>query len=212
VIVCDDCSNDGVTDTYLESLLPNITLIRNDKNLGFIKSANKLLSASKSDTVILMNNDCIVYDNWIDQILNEFKKDTHIGLVGTKGRFIRIEDKIYPIAVMFECVAIQRELIEKIGMLDERYGFGYYDDDDYCLRALIAGFGFGIVQQPKVMHDNPASSFGIDRRNELMKHNVKVFIDKWQHEDKAKSYISLALFNPYRWKQGFTEEELKEID
>ena len=33
------------------------------------------------------------------------------------------------------CLLIRRELIDAIGLLDERFGIGCFEDDDYCLRA-----------------------------------------------------------------------------
>ena len=32
------------------------------------------------------------------------------------------------------CLLIRRAVIDAIGLLDERFGVGCYDDDDYCLR------------------------------------------------------------------------------
>jgi len=34
--------------------------------------------------------------------------------------------------------ALQRQLIETIGGLDESFGSGNYEDDDFCLRATLA--------------------------------------------------------------------------
>lgn len=34
----------------------------------------------------------------------------------------------------------KRELIEKISLLDERFGPGNFEDDDLCLRAALAGY------------------------------------------------------------------------
>ncbi len=44
----------------------------------------------------------------------------------------------------FCCVMLRREVIEEIGFLDEIYGFGYYDDDDYCERIYRSGY-FGAI-------------------------------------------------------------------
>jgi len=46
---------------------------------------------------------------------------------------------------------IKKEVIENIGLLDERY-FLYFEDADYCLRASRAGYGLKIVSQALVHH------------------------------------------------------------
>ena len=43
------------------------------------------------------------------------------------------------LAVTGACMYVRREVIERIGLLDERYGMAY-EDVDWCLRAWLAGF------------------------------------------------------------------------
>lgn len=52
---------------------------------------------------------------------------------------------------------IKREVIEKIGMLDERF-FLYYEDTDYCKRAKDAGFKVMYIPQALVYHENSQST------------------------------------------------------
>ena len=40
----------------------------------------------------------------------------------------------------FFCVAIKKEVFEKIGLLDEVFGIGMFEDDDFCERAKAAGY------------------------------------------------------------------------
>src|SRR5450756_814147 len=42
-------------------------------------------------------------------------------------------------SVIAACVYIKREVIEKIGPLDEDY-FSYFEDTDYCLKARESGY------------------------------------------------------------------------
>ena len=52
------------------------------------------------------------------------------------------------------CVLIRREVIEKVGMLDERYaGYGY-DDVDYCRRVFNAGYQFAVTKNGVCMEIN----------------------------------------------------------
>ncbi|HCT44892.1 MAG: family 2 glycosyl transferase [Phycisphaerae bacterium] len=59
--------------------------------------------------------------------------------------------------VSFACIAIRREVIEKIGLLDEGY-FMYFEDMAYCRKAT--GSGFTIAYQPEahVVHLRGGSS------------------------------------------------------
>ena len=41
------------------------------------------------------------------------------------------------------CLLIRRTVIDRIGVLDERFGIGCFEDDDYCLRAIQAGYPRG---------------------------------------------------------------------
>ncbi|HEY1685653.1 MAG TPA: glycosyltransferase family 2 protein [Tepidisphaeraceae bacterium] len=55
------------------------------------------------------------------------------------------------------CMIIRREVMEKIGTLDEGY-FTYFDDIDYCLNARRAGYEVWYVTTSKVMHLEGAST------------------------------------------------------
>ena len=59
--------------------------------------------------------------------------------------------------VSFACVAIKREVIDRVGLLDERY-FMYYEDMDYCRRAHRAGFRVGYEPGARVVHLRGGSS------------------------------------------------------
>ena len=50
------------------------------------------------------------------------------------------------------CLLIRRELIDAIGLLDEQFGIGCFEDDDYCLRAIAAGFRAVIAGDAFVHH------------------------------------------------------------
>lgn len=54
------------------------------------------------------------------------------------------------------CLLIKREVIEKIGLMDEDY-FLYFEDADWCLKARRAGYKCVLVPNSKIWH-KPSSS------------------------------------------------------
>jgi len=54
-------------------------------------------------------------------------------------------------AVSGSCMMIRREVIEQIGVLDERY-FAYQEDADYCFTARKAGWKIYYVPEPRIVH------------------------------------------------------------
>jgi tetratricopeptide (TPR) repeat protein len=83
--------------------------------------------------------------------------------------------------IAFLCTLIKREVIDKIGGLDERFSPGNYEDDDYCLRAQLAGFKT-VIAKDVFIHHYGSKSFKADGGNkyaELLEINKQKFIDKW---------------------------------
>ena len=61
------------------------------------------------------------------------------------------ETPIEPQWTSFACVLIRREVIEKIGLMDEGY-FMYFDDVDYCRRTQEAGWNILHWPQARIVH------------------------------------------------------------
>lgn len=57
------------------------------------------------------------------------------------------------------CFFIKKEVVEKIGLLDEKY-FAYLEDVDYCVRAKKAGYKIYYQPQAVIWHKNASSSGG----------------------------------------------------
>lgn len=64
---------------------------------------------------------------------------------------------IEPDWIAFACALIRREVIERVGLLDEGY-FMYFEDVDYCRRARAAGFKVLYWPDAKVVHLRGGSS------------------------------------------------------
>ena len=91
------------------------------------------------------------------------------------------EGQSYPYhRLVFFCVAIKREVIDKIGLLDEIYTPGNCEDDDFCMRAIEAGFKLGIAKDCYIHHFGSVTHKAMDLNyRELIAKNQKIFNDKW---------------------------------
>lgn len=88
------------------------------------------------------------------------------------------------------CLALRREVVEKVGLFDESFTLGTFEDDDYCLRAIEAGFRLGIAMDTFIHHwggvTHKSMNFDIKA---LFYKNWDIFKNKWseqKYEDLKK--------------------------
>jgi GT2 family glycosyltransferase len=85
-------------------------------------------------------------------------------------------------SLAFFSVVMSRRTFERIGYLDERYGLGLYEDDDYCQRIVSAGLKLYIALDVYVWHLASTTFKSIYSDNKIMNlliENQKIFEDKW---------------------------------
>src|SRR5262245_12035652 len=81
IIAINDCSPNPAIVSYLNELASQgkITLLSNENNLGFVKTANKGMSCHVDTDVILLNSDTDVANDWVDRLVAAAYKDANIG-------------------------------------------------------------------------------------------------------------------------------------
>lgn len=137
-------------------------LVRNRRNLGFVKAVNQGLCLSTADYVVLLNNDTEVAPDWIAKLMAPFA-DARVGAVGPvtttpdcwQGREpVRPGYRLISATSMlaFFCVMFGRQCVNDVGLLDESFGVGLADDDDYCRRIHDEGYHLAIAQDLLIKH------------------------------------------------------------
>ena len=273
LIVINNGSTDGTGD-YLAGVqdvspVP-VTLIANATNRGFPAAINQGLQYARGEHLVLLNNDVVVTDGWLDQLkaltavpfpdpepqipksqeateepepivtrqyprrditvihLPPRPEDTdsepghqhaRIGLVGPMSNYAAppqlVENVPYhdlddmkhfarqwreehrgkwftvPKLSGF-CLLMKRAVYDAIGGLDERFGLGFFDDDDLALRARQAGFELAVAHDLFVHHFGSRTFVGngIDA-NQLLDENAARFAAKWG--DSAPRGVRVAL-------------------
>lgn len=182
-------------------------LILNRDNLGFAAGNNVGLAAATGDVLVMLNNDTFVTPGWVRTLHSHLKRDAQLGLVGPVtnniGNEARIEicyanmdqmveqaglytrrhpGQIIPIqTVAFFCAMLPRAVYDSLGGLDEAFGLGFFEDDDYCKRAQQAGWKIGSAEDVFVHHHLSASFnlVGAERKKELFERNKIIYEAKW---------------------------------
>ncbi len=224
IIIIDNLSTDE-TRNWLATKT-DIKIILNDNNVGFPKACNQGIKIADPDNdILLLNNDTIVTTNWLTNLKKCLYSDDKIGATGTVcnhnenlqgvdftydnfdvmqeqakinniSNSSRWEEKIFLIGY---CILIRREVIEKIGYLDEAYSPGYVDDNDLSLKIIEAGYKLMLCHD-SFIHHYLGSSFRKDLNKfyPILYKNRDYFYHKWGFETIAFDdikYASLRLLN-----------------
>ena len=204
IIIVDNGSDEKIDIGFYYSEMP-VKMINNEENLGFPKAVNQGIEAAQGDIIVILNNDVIVTPNWAEIL--QWHMGNGMAMVGPVTNSIsgpqqvlidRYDDldglnkaaeanheknkgQLYFYhRLVFFCVAIKRAVIDKIGLLDEIYTPGNFEDDDYCMRAIDARFKLGIAKDCYVHHFSSVThkALNIDYQDLIAK-NKKIFTDKW---------------------------------
>ena len=180
VIVVDNASEDETISLLAEEQKrrENFSYYRMPENYGFSGGVNYGLSHSKGKFLIILNNDTLVTPGWIDHLIEAFKSDELIGIVSPVTNYVGEGPQVDPSAMnispteinayaqsivdkgiiyeshrlVFFCVALKREVVDNLGLMDIGYVKGNFEDDDYCFRAILAGYKLAIAQNSFVYH------------------------------------------------------------
>ncbi|MFH1190130.1 MAG: glycosyltransferase family 2 protein [Candidatus Omnitrophota bacterium] len=201
VIIIDNAS--GVeTAGYLEALkasgkLP-IKLIRNEENLGFVKAVNHGIDSSDAPLVCVLNNDTVVTKGWLKEMIAVAVSAADIGIVNpssnnlgqkpadgepveayaekiarSSGRYVELG------AAIGFCMLIKREVIDKIGLFDEVYGMGNFEDTDYSRKACKEGYKCVRACGAYVYHRESSSFSKVRTFGEDFRRNREIFEFRW---------------------------------
>lgn len=189
-----------------------VRLLRRKVNQGFLASCNQGAQAARGDFLLFLNNDTVLLPGWLPPLLRAFADLPDAGVVGGKLLFedgtlqeagglvfadgsaakigYRDPDVTTPLYeyvretdyVSAAFLMTPRRLFRQLGGLDTRYGFGYYDDDDYCFAVRAAGRRVYYQPGSVIVHVEGASA-GTDLSSGLKQYQVAnqaIFVEKWQ--------------------------------
>ena len=209
LVIVDNASKDD-SPAFLQEYAaehPGVKLILNPENRGFSGGNNDGLAAADGDVLIILNNDTQVTPGWMTGLTGHLRRNPDIGLLGPVTNNIGNEAKLeieyndseemlekayaytsshprellYVNTVAFFCVAMPRKVYEAVGPMDEDFGRGFFEDDDYSNRVREQGYKVAIADDVFVHHHLSASfsKLAASEKQKLFENGKKVYEAKW---------------------------------
>lgn len=207
VIIVDNGSGAETTE-WLATLAHPVRVIFNATNRGYAGGNNDGMAAARGDFVVLLNNDVIVTEGWLEGLLDAFQRIPGLGVSAPRSNIIAGDqvvtdatyaniDEMHTYAAWRRdryrgrgymtdraiglCLCVDRRVIDEIGGIDERFGVGNFEDDDFCLRVRAAGYRIHVCDEVFIHHFG-SKTFAANKVDwqATMRENWSKFALKWE--------------------------------
>ena len=217
--------NDKSTDDRVSKLLkeyhkkyPDIKILENKKNLGFVGTVNRGMKLSKND-VLLLNSDTVVTKGWLEKIKRCAYSRAMVATVTplSNNATLASVPKIFernelPMGMSIEemgelverssykdypelptghgfCLYIRREALDQVGYFDEEaFGKGYGEENDFCFRCFDVGYSHLLCDDTYVYH-RESQSFS-EEKEKLRRKAQEVLEERYpNYENSLKHWI-----------------------
>jgi GT2 family glycosyltransferase len=185
IIVCDNASKDGSVE-FLTKNSSDITLIRNQRNLGFAKGNNIAINYALkqgTDYIFLLNNDTELEPHALTKLVETAESDRSFGIAGPLLLDLKDKKTVQEVGMSIDkfgfpmqkkgskqavsevffvsgcAMLMKRAVLQTVGAFDDDY-FMFAEDLDLCWRAQLAGYKIVVNQASRIYHASGGSIVG----------------------------------------------------
>lgn len=204
IIVVDNASKDGIREWLQEQ--EDITLICNKENVGFTTGCNQGIKAAQPENdVFLLNNSTVLLLNSLFWLRMGVYEDEKVGATGSICNFgidgqmadqtFSSSEEIIKYGIFHNvpeknalekriwlsryALLLNRHALNEMGLLDEQFSPGGYEDNDICVRMRYAGWKIYLCHNSFVCHYFSDAGHSSELGNKIEMDNEKKFRQKW---------------------------------
>ncbi|HVT01010.1 MAG TPA: glycosyltransferase family 2 protein [Patescibacteria group bacterium] len=237
IIVVDDCSDMLDYETLkntIEEYGSKITLLRNDKNLGFSSTVNIGVKTASTTYVVLLNSDVSPSKNFLKKPIEDLAQNSNLFGVGFMDESIEGEktvkrgrgiaswnrgflihrrgevDKSDTFWISGGSSIVNREKFTKLKGFDSIYNPFYWEDIDLSYRARKAGFDLMFESESVVEHRHEEGAikkhYSKFRVNSIAFRNQFIFV--WKNISNSGLIVSHIVWLPYHIVKAILRADL----
>jgi GT2 family glycosyltransferase len=207
VVLADDASTDEGMARLAD--VANLIVVRQARNIGFVRNCNAAYARCRGEYVLLLNNDAQVLPGAVDRLVAALDADAAVAAVGPKlvypngrlqeaGCYIRPNGESEMIGLFADpteggycrdrdvtycsgAALMVRRAAVGATLFDEAFAPAYCEDADLCLRLIAAGHRVRYVHEAVAVHWLSVSTNrqSQDRKLRSIARNQHTLAERW---------------------------------
>ncbi len=211
LLIIDDGSIDGSLEIISIQIDPRIKVIRNEKNLGLIKTLNAGIAAAKGKYIARMDADDVSRSERFEKQISFLEKNLNVGVCGTwmymihnkkvyKHRYLTSDSiksaLVFNNPIVHPSVMMRKDLFNNT----EAYDPAFLHGEDYALWiSLLGKTDFAVLDEPLIEYrahaDQVSRLFNSTQRDSVKKAQESIFdyLGIKTNEEEREIHFSLFL-------------------